>query len=73
MNITHYAAHEGGAWSAWVFGRPFMAQRRSAGSVALATSHVGAPVEVHALRFENGQEWDAINGSRGTTRTFSAP
>lgn len=65
MRITHYTNYEGGNWIPWKeWGNPISWKRFSRGLVVLMPFSQMAPLLVHSLRFENGQEWDAINGAR---------
>lgn len=74
MKITHYTTIEGGPWLEWAeWGTIIRAWRYTSGLVGLMPSSQMRPYLVHSLRFENGQEWDAINGSRGAIRTFPEP
>lgn len=65
MLITHYTDYEGGPWHTWTAGEISKWRRVRRGEVAIQPKDFHSlPYMVHALRFENGDEWDAINGAR---------
>lgn len=64
MRITHYTPEPGGVWLPWDLGEPTDIKRMTFDKVLLWGGDINDFHCVHAVRFENGEEWDAINGDR---------
>ena len=52
--LTHYTQHEGGSWIAYEGARVSRRFLKSPHSLGIA----------HSLKFDDGREWDEINGWR---------
>ena len=71
MKVTHYTDVEGGGWKPWCGGELIQWRRVKRGEVAILGEKTELPYLIHSLRFEDGNEWDAVNGARSTIRTYA--
>ena len=71
-NVLFYTAYEGGFWLPW----PFSPDNKPSNPELLTCKlephglyvwhehSLGRPFAFHSLQFDNGREWDAVNGWR---------
>lgn len=71
-----YTTQEAGMWIPWPEEAPILTEEGLKDTLQINTSHIfgatvwfkGMNMPIHALKFENGSEWDCLNGMR-----FNAP
>ncbi len=63
--VLKYTINEGGLWLSWPYGSVEKSQLRKRHKTSvLISGEDGSAGTVHSLLFEDGKEWDCVNGMR---------